>query len=49
MKILACTDAQGDCGVCSWLAETARRRELDALVLAGHPLGISEGYDVVSG
>jgi Icc-related predicted phosphoesterase len=44
MRLLACADVHGDHEVYSWLAETARRLEPDALVLAGDLLGFPSGY-----
>jgi Icc-related predicted phosphoesterase len=44
MRLLACADLHGDHEVYSWLAETARRLEPDALVLAGDLLGFPRGY-----
>jgi Icc-related predicted phosphoesterase len=44
MRLLACADVHGDHEVYSWLAETARRLEPDALVLPGDLLGFPSGY-----
>lgn len=45
MRILACADVHGDHEVYRWLAESARRLQPDALVLAGDLLGFPEGYE----
>ena len=47
MRILAASDLHGNHAVYEWLAQTARRKSVSLIVLAGNLLGCPDGYATV--